>query len=85
MVGVDHMVRSVNGGGVGAGAAREDSQEKLVEETLYLVLEKCYQTSFYMTYHPLRQVSRWEELHKQVEYPHLKSSLLTCLRFALFL
>lgn len=48
-VAVDHMVRSVNEGEVGADAAREDSQEKLVEETLYLALGKHSQTSFCMT------------------------------------
>ena len=46
---VDHMIRFVNGGEVGADAAREDSQEKLVEGTLYLALEKHSQTLFYMT------------------------------------
>lgn len=34
-VGVDHMLRSVNEGGVGADAAREDSRERLVEEMPY--------------------------------------------------
>lgn len=48
-VAVDHMIRFVNEGEVGADAATEDSQEKLVEETLYLALEKHSQTSFYKT------------------------------------
>lgn len=48
-VAIDHMIRFVNEGEVGADAAREDSQEKLVEGTLYLALEKHSQTLFYMT------------------------------------
>lgn len=36
---VDHMLRFVNEEEVGADAAREDSRERLVEETLYFAPE----------------------------------------------